>query len=492
MESIRERKVRWALGVGVAMLWAAACAQTQSGVGGESHFACKADPDCAGQPGNQVCFNSECTPLSEILDAARHAAGGSSGEGGRPPGGGAGVPPVVNFEDSGRGGPYCGAAQRATYPVPPTFVAPSTKNVEIVAAEYTLDLGDGTPNPSVPPLNYRSIGFDLDNTCTTSTNSKSGTCRVPQYANGVVDGPGGIDNSFGGIVQAVRNQITNFSSDSYTKTLQSGKANMLVRVQNWNGQPDDDQVTVSTMVTAPFDSFAAPGAVPKWDGTDAWPVAADAVNGSVDKPKFVDTHAYVTNNQVVATLSQSAIRLGVGLTSIQDVKLDLALRAAFVVCTIAPSTLGNWGYTLSECTLGGRWSANDLVKQLGAFPDPLNNNKPLCKGTSQYDTFKASICSQVDLNSNPTAGPTQPCDALSVGITFTTKPALLGNLYALKPNPDPCPPEPIYNPKYDCCESVGVADAGRFAACGFSGIDAGSPSGTGGTGGGVTDASGGG
>lgn len=480
MESTRRWLVRGMGGGAVGAVWLAACAHVSSGIGGESHFACKADSDCASLPGNQVCFFSdpsaaegECTDLSAILDAARNAAGGAGSGAGGATSSGAGA-------GAGGGGTYCGATERATYPEPPTGVPPSTKNVEVVTAMYTIDVGDALKNPSNPPRHYLELGFDLDNVCTVASDAKKGTCRIPSYGFGTIDGLGGIDNALGSLFQTVREQIVNFSSENDTKSLQAGKSNLLVRLQNWNGEANDDQVTVSLMDAAPFDSFAA-GAKPKWDGTDAWPVDSNAVNGSVDQPKFRDSNAYITNHQLVATLVATPLRLDIGLTSVQDVKLDLRLSAGFVVCTIVPVESGKWGYSFSNCTVGGRLAADDLVKQLGQFPDPLNDNKPLCRGTGEYDALKQGICSQVDLNHDPTSGPTLACDALSVGFTFTGHPVLLGDLYPVKPIADPCPPDPLHNPKFDCCESIGALDGGQFAACGYPNLDAGPPpSGSGG------------
>jgi hypothetical protein len=476
---------RWIVGglgaCALGFLWVPACSsQASSGVGGESHFACAADSDCTQRP-DQVCFFSnpgsakgECTDVSAILDAARRSAGGA-GNGGNGAGGKVDVDATVG--GGPQSGQYCNGP-RAGWPDSPAGVPPSTQNVEFAAAMYTVDLGDERPS-GIEPTHYLELGFDLDATCTQAVDPTKGTCRLPAYGLGIIDGKGGIDNALGRLFQTVRNQISDFNSDQYTKTIQAGKTNLLLRLENWNGAADDNAVIVSALTAAPFDSFAA-GSKPQWEGSDAWPIASDSVDGSVNQPKFVDRNAYVTQNQLVGTFAELDLRLDIGLSSVQDVKLDLKLSSAVVVCTIAPTSMGMSGYTFSKCTLGGRWLVNDFVQQLGQYPNPLDNNRPLCGG-NVYDTFKMGICSQVDLNQTPAASPTAPCNALSVGLTFTTKPALLGDLYALKPIVDPCPPDPHLNPRYDCCESIGVPDAGKLPACGFTGpIGTGGNSGTGG------------
>jgi hypothetical protein len=411
---------------------------------------------------------------SVLRDAARHLESGGAG-GAAPRSGGQGGGDAGTGNSPPTSTAYCGASQRATYPDPPPGVPPSTRNVEIVAAQYTIDLGDRQRAP-VQPTEYRSIGFDLDNTCTTAADPKQGTCRLPSYALGVIDGPGGIDNALGVLIQGVRDQIGDFSSENYTRDVQAGKTNLLLRLQNWNGEADDDEVTFSTMAAAPFDSFS-PGARPAWSGTDAWPIASDSLNGSIDNPKFVDTHAYVRGNRLVATLAQAPLRMDLGLSSVQRVRLDIKLSAAFIVCDIAPDTTGSWGYTFEKCTLGGRWLADDFVKQIGQYPNPLDNNRPLCRGTQTYETFKELICSQVDILQT-LGSPTSACDSLTLGASFTMKPALLGNVFQLQAFADPCcvPPgctpgsaaDVANNPRYDCCESIGGPDGGQLT-CRVSG-----------------------
>jgi uncharacterized membrane protein YgcG len=445
--------------------------------------------------GSVVVLAASCS----IYDPTLYLSNGGPGGGAKPNGTGGSGGDGGGSGPGGFSGGYCDAPTQAIIPGAPQNVPVVNKNIEIVAAQYTIDLGDDEwIPPAPPPTRYLELGFDLDNVCTTNT-EKNTTCRLPSYATGVPDGKGGIDNALGGLIQNVSNLIGNFSSKNYSEGLKAGKSNVLLRMQNWNGEANDDRVTASTIVAAPFDSFGPAGATPNWMGADAWPIASDAVNGDVEHPKFVDVNAYVINYQLVATLDAADLRLDVRLTNVQDVKLDFKVNNAFVVCTIVPVEEGKWGYTFSKCTLGGRWTVNELVKQLGHFPDPLNNNKPLCKGTSEYDKFKGGVCAVVDLPSVITAGPTKPCDALSVGLTYTMRPALLGNIFTLRQEVDPCcdprkgcvpgsPDDEAHNPGFDCCEAIAVPDAGRFEACnpnvgGSGGTGGGGSGGTAGTGG---------
>src|SRR5205814_7872968 len=144
-----------------------------------------------------------------------------------------------------------------------------------------------------------------------------------------------------------------------------------------------------------------------------WPIASDSVtDGQRSKPRSFDPNAYVSNGKIVATFKETGLRILLGLTDVVQVNLDFRLRAAYIVCDIVPTDAGNWGFTLRDCTLAGRWVADDLVKQLARFPDPLDlqNPKPLCTASSAYAAFKDSICRLRDIAST-FGGSTPPCDA---------------------------------------------------------------------------------
>jgi hypothetical protein len=281
-------------------------------------------------------------------------------------------------------------------------------NLTITGVLRTIDLGDSPPNPTLPPRRFLEIGWDLDGKCTTERNAdllrdssqekrnQVTECRLPDWANPTVDGANGIDNSLGAIVQGVRNTVSGFTSENYTAQLEAGGVTVIVRLAGWNGQANDDKVTVDNIVAAPFDSYGPEGKTPKWDGTDEWPIASDSlVNGNPDRPKSRDTNAYVTNYQLVANLSESALRLDIGLSQLGNVKLTMVLSAAVAVCTLVPTSELGAGWVTKNCILGGRWEADDLLKQLSQFPDPASTTNPLSIGFhATLDTGQVGSCAR--------------------------------------------------------------------------------------------------
>src|SRR5881296_3546104 len=101
----------------------------------------------------KICVSPDC---QKTTGGRSGEGGGGGGDGGSSANGGVG--------GSAAGTSYCNAGARAIYPPQPAGVASSMKNVEIVAGQYRIELGDDVPNPANPPKKYLTIGFDLDNT----------------------------------------------------------------------------------------------------------------------------------------------------------------------------------------------------------------------------------------------------------------------------------------------------------------------------------------
>jgi len=330
-----------------------------------------------------------------------NGGGANDGGGGDNKGGGG-----ANTGGGGGGNDGKGGAAGCVLDVPPDPAPPNDAgtggNEEAVGIMYRIDLGDAPNNPTNPPHHFLDLGFDVDGICTTSQNPKAAQCNIPSYGFGVLDGPGGLDNALGQIVQTTRNQIKGFSSDVYSAQLKEGVTNVIVHLTGYNGQANDDQVRVETLVSAKFDSLPQnKGKVPKWDGTDEWPVASDSVvNNDITKPKFVDEKSYVVNHKIVTHLKSTSLRLVVGLTTLNNVtvQLDVAMHGAVIVCDLVPNDgdVRIWNWKAQHCNLSARWLVNDLLHQLSHFPDP-GGPTSLCTDSPLYPTFKDNICGLVDV-----------------------------------------------------------------------------------------------
>jgi hypothetical protein len=312
---------------------------------------------------------------------------------------------------------------------------------EIFVVQNDVDFGDSAPSPGTPPMRYSSIGFDLDGICT-NTPDLSMSCAPLPNAMPIVDGAGGIDNAFGGVIQQLRNAAPDdFSSDIYTRELLGGLANLAVHVTGYDGQPDDDDVQVSLLTTAYFQAYLDGGAMPGWDGRDVFPIdSRSVINDDVNSPTATNLHAYVTGDLLVADLGSIDEPMIIGLSSAVQTRLSLRLDSATLMCTLSATNVGAWGYGMRSCILAGLWNADDLLHQLSALPDfsDLQNPRSLCTDSASYQTLKSVVCLAADVTTG-SAGPRAPCEAVSFGMRFDTIPAQIGDVISVTPTVASCP-----------------------------------------------------
>ncbi len=302
---------------------------------------------------------------------------------------------------SGGGGGGKPACSPAAPPAPPTIVGAGGADV-LTFALRSLDLG----GPK------KKVGFDLDSQCTCPGKT---ACQEPAWATSDhCDDPDGRDNGSGNAFAALNVAFgAVISSIELSNQASKGNWSVLIKVSGYNGGDDDDQVEVA-LYTSP-----GLGDVPKWDGTDAWPVApmslVDAV--SVDQPIDKDSKAYVTNRTLVAHLPGATVVLrGSG------VHLEVDLSSVVFAATLEKKDTG--AVELVGGTLAGSWLEPAVFQSLSGLR--INNGMRLCVDDVYYNTVKKVLCDEFDLSSTGAAA--APCDALSFGMGFAASPAMLGSV----------------------------------------------------------------
>ena len=337
--------------------------------------------------------------------------GGAGGEGGE---GGAGgvIEPCVS----------------AQFPLPPN-VADAGGDIEFVTAARTVTFAAGAA----------PLGVDLDRECTCLGDPPGPpTCVAPDGAEDACDLEGGRDNAFAGLAQqlALAIGVTDLGAQ-FSQGAEAGEWSALLRIQEYNGEANDDVVRVAL--------YPTPGlgmALPLWDGTDAWPIVQTSLGQLMtpDDPLYFDAAAYVTDGVLVASLPTTVITLQGGLSHLEFRLTGGGLSARIV-------DRGDGTYALDEGMIAGRWESARVFEALGTFRDETGS--PLCTDdVLVYSIAKAAICNSRDILAG-IGGPTVPCDAVSFAMGFTSEPALLG---AVVPPPMPtpgCPPET--NPATQTC-----------------------------------------
>jgi hypothetical protein len=370
-------------------------------------------------------------------------AGGSSPQGGGTPdaattGGGGGVP----------------GCQHATWPAPPASADPGTEMLDIVAAIRSIDFGEDAVDTG------EIVGYDLDNRC--SCQGEESACVVPSYATGEhCDGPAGRDNATAYLFDQIGMYSGGLSSQTNTEAIEQGTWTILVRIRDYNGQPNDDQVRLAIYTSPGMDNDPCVP-TPVWDGSDRWPVDAvslvggEGVGGAtgeggcssfdagttgldLDAPRYQDLGAYVNDGVVVANLPEAGFDVQTSGTA-----MNIKFTAGFITARLElDAGTGRWG--LRDGLMVGRWKTSDFLSMLGAWQ---NNGEPICTDTLLYPVIKGFLCQYPDVAST-LSGPTTPCDALSFAMAFEAESAQFGFVWRSDPSPTSCPPET--DPANDDC-----------------------------------------
>jgi hypothetical protein len=341
--------------------------------------------------------------------------------------------------------------QHATWPSLPANPDPGPDDVEIVVAVRHVDFGETQADVGV------SVGYDLDNRCTCQ--GEDSACLVPEAAQeNICDGPEGRDNNAAYLFNHLLLYTDALTSAANNDNIARGDWTMLIRVRGYNGQPNDGQVE--------FTLFGSPGRdndpciadpAPVWDGSERWPVDVESlvfsgtggagggtaeggcaamtevIDGySLDNPKFTDPSAYVSGGVVVANLPEAGISLAGA-----DRIVHMNVTAGFMTARIEQDeTSGGWA--LRDGLLVGRWKIVEFFRML---TDLDYNDEPVCPGTIAFELVKAEVCKFPDVAST-LGGPTTPCDALSLGMSFDADPALLGMMWRTGATGNTCPQDP--------------------------------------------------
>ncbi|MRG90767.1 hypothetical protein [Polyangium spumosum] len=302
---------------------------------------------------------------------------------------------------------------------------------EFVVALRTISLEDN-PDGALP-------GMNLDGLCSCAEDGPACRSLDSDSGGGTCDDGAGRDAGsnivFGALGYLL--QVADTSS-SFSALAESGGWTLLLRVRGYSGTAEDDEVEVSW--------YESPGrAAPAWQGSDAWPVASDAVTPGQSDPyaaKYRDPVAYVTGGKLVALLPAASLRFAGG-----DMSMRLQLVDARLVARIEAIPGGR--YRLREGKIGARIPVPEVFAALSSLR--TMSGAPLCTDAPLYPATKNLTCRAVDLLLGEPDEDT-PCEALSFGANFHTEPAALGPVLPLPEAPAGCASE--VDPISDTCAEL--------------------------------------
>ena len=271
------------------------------------------------------------------------------------------------------------------------------------------------------------LGFDLDTLCTcpgkracTNASAADQQCDVPNT---------GIDNAGGLILSVLFPAQLNSRLQG---SLRAGVNGLVVRVQGWDGTPNDADLKVSLYNVVGLKGSDGGDPLARFDGNDELIVDDSSLLTTADLgPKYFDTSAYVAGGVLVAAFDFD-FRLAVpNLTdaAAPPSAVEVPLRTARLVGTI--ERVGASGLRMGDAQLVGRLPADRIFAQLSRIG--------LCQNSADFAKIKGSTCASLDLPTSPSQdGRNVACDALSFAIGLKISPARLGGHAAPAPAPAPC------------------------------------------------------
>jgi hypothetical protein len=315
-------------------------------------------------------------------------------------------------------------------------------DLDLVFARSHESFGTHSVDDAGQPV-YLSYGFDLDDTCTGEGQLDS--CIEPPWASAShTDGVEGIDNAAAALA-AVDLPLAPGEINVDNATV----ANQIFRVRSYSGGPDDDQVDVSVYIGFGLVPRDDGGSTLQWDGHDAWmilpdtlgrPPQVDTPTYDLDRPTFHDDRAYVSGWVLVAHVPQALWPTGLG-----DAPSSVHIVQQLVLAGKLVRAGDQW--ELQHLVVGVRAPLQGSLSLAARLP--LAGSQPLCQSAEEYQMYKSTLCSMVDISAEPDS-PKNPCDAISGGSVMEAKQAVLGGIGG--------PAEPIPPPA--CAPGVDPDDAG--------------------------------
>jgi hypothetical protein len=348
--------------------------------------------------------------------------------------------------DAGPGAALDAACAHAYYPDRPAQDDPSTLTVEVVLAVQSIDLGV-SPDAGTGLAPY---GFDLDHVCTCPGPP---SCVQEQGAPLTCDDDMGRDHAGLELFREL-GSLAPAGSQQTNQGLQAGQYGLIFDIQNYNGKPNDKQVSVSVYASNGISGVEDGGASqPSHDGTDRWTldptyiIGGSKLDGStcdqnVCKAIYFDDTAYIKDNVLVARID---FPVSFGTKSFLGGAV-MNLKGSVIVGTLEQVAVAGGGssYRITEGTIAGRWPTRLLLQTLAAIPDNVSNTSPYLCGPDSfgYLYLRYRACQVADITSNPMLDNTNaPCDAVSMGFRFAAEPAHLGEVYGIPPPPAGCTTE---------------------------------------------------
>ena len=314
-------------------------------------------------------------------------------------------------------------------PPPKPEAGPPPTMDEQTFALNTLLLGDSVRGQTTTSTTaWKDYGFNIDGKISDAKSTDVCTRASGAPSSVQTDGNRGIDNSFGAnilpIVQSA-GSIPN-PSQTITDTITKGNFTIQFKIKGLSGAKQTNTgLSAQLFASGVFDEDG--GAKPTFTMADDWPVRPELLNdgktvASGSKVTFPDS--YITGGTFVTPTGTITLSL-----VFQGVALDIDIVKAVVVMDINGDNGDNG-------TIAGVIPTEKLITGLQSVAGRIS--KSLCG--SAFDGIAQQIRQTSDILSDGTNSAGKACDAISIGIGFTSKriknPTKVAGLGT--PSDDPC------------------------------------------------------
>ena len=284
---------------------------------------------------------------------------------------------------------------------------------EVIGALRRLDFGiavaGGAPTPG---------GYNLDRTCTSSIATSS--CAFDAGSPVPTDLANGIDNAGFSLFTTLSRYSTTFDTNTINQGILEGRYGAVIRIQEWNGLPDDDAVFVEVFPALGVVNSGSDDGGVAFDSNDNWGIDARfRLYPASEYSMNFTSKAYVAGGQLVAPFDR-VLKLGVLLS--QDPKpLDAVLSDAVITGQLVTDDDAGSSF-LAGGIIAGRWNTASFLDQVRRIYVRNGNDivrSTVCDeadaGRKLYDVVKTFTCAGLDVHTDQT-GDNQglPCDAISV------------------------------------------------------------------------------
>ena len=302
---------------------------------------------------------------------------------------------------------------------PPSTGSATTSTTPQNFALHHIHLGDESDSQGNP--NWYLYGYNLDNKDTAV--SSTDVCSLAPNSNkkNQVDGPGGLDNSFGeNIVAALLTAVVSNPSATIDNSLAEGHFTVLFDVTGLSGAKGQSATGLTGQIFAGVPFNQGPNsatAVPTFTSADNWPVnpsyVTSTISGTTLTPpvtsKVTFSGAYINNGVFV-----SGTPTDVTLTlTISGVPLVVPIQHAIITFN-TPGADGGAG-NISGGIIAGVIDAQTLVTNLQGVAG--NIELELCQG-SVFQQLATSILQTADIMDDGSNAPGTQCNGISIGVGF--------------------------------------------------------------------------